>query len=128
MNKKERFFDVDNIVEWRHIITALLALVTLAGQAQVHYRLEGNIGRLDVTDTLSVIENRGFEQNGNILSKTIDTLYIVNGNIIPMEGTLPEPVTVTAIFVTQMGNFSSPRCRITHLGSGDIWLFLFLRR
>ena len=97
MNKKERFFDVDNIVEWRHIITALLALVTLAGQAQVHYRLEGNIGRLDVTDTLSVIETRGFEQNGNILSKTIDTLYIVNGNIIPMEGTLPEPVTVTAI-------------------------------
>jgi len=27
MNKKERFCDVDNIVEWRHIITALLALV-----------------------------------------------------------------------------------------------------
>ena len=26
MNKKERFCDVDNIVEWRHIITALLAL------------------------------------------------------------------------------------------------------
>ena len=45
MNKKERFFDVDNIVERRHIITAfpsiarlpvafLLALVTMVGQAQ----------------------------------------------------------------------------------------------
>ena len=34
MNKKERFCDVDNIVEWRHIITALLALVAMAGQAQ----------------------------------------------------------------------------------------------
>lgn len=78
------------------IITALLALVATAGQGQIHYRLEGNIGRPDVTDTLSVIENRGFEENGNILSKTIDTLYIVNGNIIPMEGTLLEPVTVTA--------------------------------
>ena len=26
MNKKERFCDVDNIVEWHHIITAQLAL------------------------------------------------------------------------------------------------------
>ena len=34
MNKKERFCDVDNIVEWRHIITILLALVAMAGQAQ----------------------------------------------------------------------------------------------
>ena len=24
MNKKERFYDVDNIVEWRHLITVLL--------------------------------------------------------------------------------------------------------
>lgn len=31
MNKKERFCDVDNIVEWRHIITILLALVVGAG-------------------------------------------------------------------------------------------------
>ena len=79
------------------IITALLVLVAMVGRAQIHYRLEGNIGSPDVTDTLRVIENRGFEENGNILSKTIDTLYIVNGNIVPMEGTLPEPVTVTAI-------------------------------
>ena len=35
MNKKERFCDVDNIVEWRHIITILLALVAMAGQGQV---------------------------------------------------------------------------------------------
>ena len=41
MNKKERFCDVDNIVEWRHIITALLALVSMSGQGQV-------------TDTLTV--------------------------------------------------------------------------
>ena len=29
MNKKERFCDVDNIVEWLHIITILLALVSI---------------------------------------------------------------------------------------------------
>ena len=40
MNKKERFCGVDNIVEWRHIITALLALVAMAGQAQVKSGLD----------------------------------------------------------------------------------------
>ena len=79
------------------IITILLALVAMAGHAQIHYRLEGNIGRPDLTDTLSIVENRGFEKDGNILSETIDTLYIVNGNIVPIEGTLPESVTVTAM-------------------------------
>ena len=64
------------------IITILLALVAMAGHAQIHYRLEGNICRPDVTDTLSVIENRGFEKDGSILSETIDTLYIVNGTIL----------------------------------------------
>ena len=64
------------------IITILIALVAVAGHAQIHYRLEGNIGRPDLTDTLSIVENRGFEKDGNILSETIDTLYIVNGNIV----------------------------------------------
>ena len=81
----------------KSIITMMLALVAMAGHAQIHYRLEGNIGRPDLTDTLSIVENRGFEKDGNILSETIDTLYIVNGNIVPIEGTLPESVTVTAM-------------------------------
>ena len=43
MNKKERFCDVDNIVDWRHIITALLALVAMAGQGQVKCHIEGTV-------------------------------------------------------------------------------------
>ena len=34
------------------IITALLAIVALAGQAQVHYRIDGNTGLPDFTGTL----------------------------------------------------------------------------
>ena len=64
---------------FRGFAIPMLALVAMAGQAQIHYRLEGNIGRPDLTDTLSIVENRGFEKDGNILSETIDTLYIVNG-------------------------------------------------
>ena len=79
------------------VITILLALIAMAGNAQIHYRLEGNIGRPNLTDTLCIIENRGFEKDGNILNMTIDTLYIINGNIVPIEGILPESVTVTAM-------------------------------
>ena len=43
MNKKERFCDVDNIVEWRHIITILLALAAVVGQAQVKCHIEGTL-------------------------------------------------------------------------------------
>ena len=40
MNKKERFCDVDNIVEWRHIITALLAFGAMVGQGISEANLE----------------------------------------------------------------------------------------
>ena len=43
MNKKERFCDVDNIVEWRHIITILFALVAVAGQGQVKCHVVGTV-------------------------------------------------------------------------------------
>ena len=50
MNKKERVCDVDNIVEWRHVITILLALVAVAGQAQTSFDLgEGCLNVIDVS-------------------------------------------------------------------------------
>lgn len=47
MNKKERFCDVDNIVEWRHIITALLVLVALAANATVPDSIRQNLADFD---------------------------------------------------------------------------------
>ena len=37
MNKKERVCDVDNIVEWRHVITILLAFIVVSGRAQTSF-------------------------------------------------------------------------------------------
>ena len=37
INKKERFCDVDNIVEWRHIITILIVLVLSSCHPSAHY-------------------------------------------------------------------------------------------
>ena len=38
------------------LVIALLTLVTLAGQAQIHYRLEGNIGHPEFTGIMSVVD------------------------------------------------------------------------
>ena len=46
MKKKERLYNVDNIVRWRQIVTALLALVTIAGHAdnsKITNRTDGSI-------------------------------------------------------------------------------------
>ena len=60
------------------IITILLALVTLAGQAQIHYSIEGNIGHPDFTGTLYLYD----------YSAIVDSIQVVNGVIILHNGTL----------------------------------------
>lgn len=76
------------------IITALLALVTLTVQGQVHYRLEGNIGDSTITEKALVKDmynNRGI----------IDTVNIVKGIIETVEGELPD-TTICALFIGNM--------------------------
>ncbi len=66
----------------RTIIAILLALVCLAGQAQIHYRLEGNIGHPEFTGIMYMVDI--------LKAQYIDTIEVVNGNITPKEGDLPE--------------------------------------
>ncbi len=97
MTKKERFCDVYNIVQ-RHITTILLALVTMVGQAQIHYRLEGTIG--DSTLNTRLLLNQGMSAM-KLVNATIDTLEVVNGKLIPTEGTLEEPASFDLKSVTE---------------------------
>jgi len=64
------------------IITILLALVAVTGQAQIHYRLEGNIGHPEFTGIMFVQDI--------LKPQIIDTIEVVNGIITPKEGDLPE--------------------------------------
>ena len=89
------------------IITALLALVALTGQGQVHYRLEGNIGDSTITEKALVKDmynNRGI----------IDTVNIVKGIIEPVEGELPD-TTICALIIGNM-----PEGKVIYL---DRWLY-----
>ena len=80
------------------IITALLALVAMAGQAQIHYRLEGTIG--DSTLNTRLLLNQEMSSM-KMVNAVIDTLEVVNGKLIPREGTLEEPGSFDLRSVTE---------------------------
>ena len=64
MNKKERFCDVDNILEWRHIITVLLALVAMAGQGQVKCHVIGTVAEGTTPIELRIYRDGEDPKNG----------------------------------------------------------------
>ena len=80
------------------IITLLFALVAMAGQAQIHYRLEGTIG--DSTLNTRLLLNQGMSAM-KLVNAAIDTLEVVGGKLIPTEGTLEEPASFDLKSVTE---------------------------
>lgn len=64
------------------ITTLLLALVSLAGQAQIHYRIEGNIGNSGFTGKVEICDV--------MKAVVVDSMDVVNGIVVPKEGDLPE--------------------------------------
>ena len=57
------------------IITILFSLVAIAGQGQIHYRLEGNIGMPDFTGVMEIKDV--------LKQQSVDTIKVVNGIITP---------------------------------------------
>ena len=62
------------------IITALLALVAMAGQGQVHYRIDSNTGHSDFTGTLYLYD----------YSSIVDSVQVVKGVITEHSSQLPQ--------------------------------------
>ena len=77
------------------IIITLLTLVAIAGQGQVHYRLEGNIG--DSTITGKAVVRDQYVHSGEI----IDTVNIIKGIIEPVEGELSD-TTICMLVIGDM--------------------------
>ncbi|MBP5360060.1 MAG: redoxin domain-containing protein [Bacteroidaceae bacterium] len=68
----------------RKLFFIAFALSTLVGQAQLHFRLEGNIGIPDFTGQLIIHDIVG--------EQVIDSVRVVNGELVPIEGEIPEMV------------------------------------
>ena len=62
------------------VITALIALVAMAGHGQVNYRIDGNTGHSDFTGTLYLYD----------YSSIVDSVQVVEGVITEHSGQLPQ--------------------------------------
>ena len=82
----------------KSVITALVALAVLAGQAQVHYRLEGTIGNASLNTKLLLNQSMSTMY---MVNAPIDTIDVVNGKLIPVEGTLDEPGSFSLMSITK---------------------------
>ena len=72
----------------------------LAGQGQVHYRLEGTIGDSALNTRLLLYQQMSSME---MVNAAIDTVTVVGGKLIPTEGTLSEPGTFSLMSVTENG-------------------------
>ena len=80
------------------VITILLALVAITGHGQVHYRLEGKVGDSTMNTKLLLTQ---WMSAMRMVNAAVDTVEIVNGNIIPKEGVLDEPGAFNLQSITQ---------------------------
>ena len=83
MNKKERVCDVDNIVEWRHVITILLAVIVVSGRAQTSFDTgDGCLNVIDISYAKGVGEYGDGGLSGNYLhEKFINERFSIGAGI-----------------------------------------------
>jgi len=82
------------------IIISILAIMCLAVQGQVHYRLEGTIGDSTLNTRLQLYQHMSPME---MINAAIDTLTVVGGKLIPAVGTLSEPGTFNLVSITENG-------------------------
>ena len=80
------------------LIITLLALVAMAGQGQVHYRLEGAIGDSTLSTRLLLYQTISPMR---MVNAVMDTVEVVRGKIVPREGTLDEAGTFLLESITK---------------------------
>ncbi len=95
------------------IFTILLALVSVASQAQIHYRIEGNIGMPDFTGKVEICDV--------MKAVVVDSIDVVNGIVVPKEDNLPE--MAFCVFKEIVPDAAGKEKKDT---SGPPYLFLFI--
>ena len=82
----------------RGFVIPVLAFITMSGQAQIHYRLEGTVGDSTMNTKLLLIQ---WMTAMHMVNAPIDTIEVVNGKLITKEGVLDEPGAFNLHSITQ---------------------------
>ncbi len=106
------------------IITLLLALIAIASEGQVRYRLEGTVG--DSTMNTKLLLNQ-WMSDMRMVNSTIDTVEVVQGKLMPIEGTLDEAAAFNLRSITEKGTMPEIMSPCFFLENGTTHLYMDLQ-
>ena len=107
------------------IITALLTLIAMASEGQIHYRLEGTVG--DSTMNTKLLLNQ-WMSDMRMVNAIIDTVEVVEGKLMPIEGTLDEAAAFNLRSITKKGTMPEIMSPWFFLENGTTHLYMDLQR
>ena len=107
------------------IITLLLTLIAMASEGQIHYRLEGTVG--DSTMNTKLLLNQ-WMSDMRMVNAIIDTVEVVEGKLMPIEGTLDEAAAFNLRSITKKGTMPEIMSPCFFLENGTTHLYMDLQR
>ena len=82
------------------VITILLSLFFMTGMGQVHYRLEGTVGDSTLNTRLLLWQTMS---DMHVVNQVVDTVDVIEGKLVPSEGTLGEPSSFNLMSIVEEG-------------------------
>ena len=82
------------------VITILLSLFFMTGRGQGHYRLEGTVGDSTLNTRLLLWQTMS---DMHVVNQVVDTVDVIEGKLVPSEGTLGEPSSFNLMSIVEEG-------------------------
>ena len=106
------------------VITILLSLFFMTGRGQGHYRLEGTVGDSTLNTRLLLWQTMS---DMHVVNQVVDTVDVIEGKLVPSEGTLGEPSSFNLMSIVEEGEIPEYQSFEFILGNGTTRLDMNLQ-
>ena len=106
------------------VITILLSLFFMTGRGQGHYRLEGTVGDSTLNTRLILWQTMS---DMHVVNQVVDTVDVIEGKLVPSEGTLGEPSSFNLMSIVEEGEIPEYQSFEFILGNGTTRLDMNLQ-
>ena len=106
------------------VITILLSLFFMTGRGQGHYRLEGTVGDSTLNTRLLLWQTMS---DMHVVNQVVDTVDVIEGTLVPSEGTLGEPSSFNLMSIVEEGEIPEYQSFEFILGNGTTRLDMNLQ-
>ena len=106
------------------VITILLSLFFMTGGGQGHYRLEGTVGDSTLNTRLLLWQTMS---DMHVVNQVVDTVDVIEGKLVPSEGTLGEPSSFNLMSIVEEGEIPEYQSFEFILGNGTTRLDMNLQ-